>query len=71
GKEFRARMERRKEEVLAERMSLSHPILFSSQKINQAKKNIEKTDWADLWLNETREVADYVISQGADNANSS
>ncbi|MFP4029759.1 MAG: hypothetical protein ACLFWL_18425 [Candidatus Brocadiia bacterium] len=64
--EFRARMERRKEEVLAERMSLSHPILFSSQKINQAKKNIEKTDWADLWLNETREVADYVISQGAD-----
>jgi hypothetical protein len=63
-KTFRQKVERRKDRMLKDRVRVRHPALLSEAEVEQARKNIEKTDWARKWFRQHKRIADHVVRQG-------
>jgi hypothetical protein len=61
--EFRAMIEARKSELLAERGEVNHPILLTTEDLARAKKNIKETDWAASWFANVQAYADELLEQ--------
>lgn len=65
-KEFRAKMEKRKDDILASRVSGHHPVMLIDEQIANAGRHIERSEWAHRWFQNIREVADHVVAQDAE-----
>ena len=63
---FRREIEARKDRMLAARIPVQHPVMLTRQEIEQAKRNVEIADWARVWFDLQKTVADYVVAQPAD-----
>ncbi|MBI2951146.1 heparinase II/III family protein, partial [bacterium] len=63
---FREKVERRKAEMLSSGVRVLHPVLLTEREIDQARKNIRRTDWAKRWFEGHRRIADHVVAQGDD-----
>jgi len=63
---FREEVERRKETMLSTGVRVRHPVLLTEREIDQARKNIRRTDWAKRWFEGHRRIADHVVAQGDD-----
>ncbi len=61
--EFREVMEKRKEDMLARRTTVKHPIFLTEKQIDQARRNIQNAEWAGRWFENIRTVADHVAGQ--------
>ncbi len=61
--EFRNVMEKRKDDILARRTKVIHPVLLTEKQIDQARKNIENTEWARKWFENIQTIADHVAGQ--------
>jgi hypothetical protein len=60
---FRARIECRKERLLAAAIRVRHPALLTDQEVEQAERNIRKTACAREWFEKLERDADYVASR--------
>ena len=65
-REFRAAIERRKDEMLPARVAVEEPALFSRRAVRRARRNLAALPQAAQWFEEAREVADYVVGQPDD-----
>ena len=63
---FRERIEKRKDEMLAARVSVKHPAMLSEQELAQARRNIEAAQWAEEWFEKQKEIADHFVSRSDD-----
>lgn len=60
---FRQEMEKRKDELLANRKAVRHPTLISEAQFATARRNIAETQWGKAWFNGIQSVSDYIIAQ--------
>lgn len=60
---FRDQIEHRKDELLASRSEVRHPVLLTDAQIEQARRNIDTADWARHWYKQQLEIAKYVAAQ--------
>lgn len=60
---FRQEVEARKDRMLAARLPLRHPVLFTEAELAQARQNMESADWARAWFQRHRDLAQYCIAQ--------
>lgn len=60
---FREATERRKDEMLARRVRVAHPVMLTEEQVAQARRNIGKRAWTKAWLKGVHEIADYAVSQ--------
>ncbi len=60
---FRESMERRKDRLLAGRVPVEHPTLLGKAEIEQARRNVEVTEWAKSWFGSHKKTADYIVEQ--------
>ncbi|UCD29840.1 MAG: heparinase II/III family protein, partial [Planctomycetota bacterium] len=63
---FRQAIESRKDEILAARIEVKHPVLLTEQDIERARRNIQIADWAGNWYESQKKLADYLIVQSDD-----
>ena len=61
--EFRRMMEQRKDEMLARRLPVRHPVMVSKEDIARAHQNIEQTEWGKEWFRQIISMADYIVGQ--------
>lgn len=61
---FREEMERRKDELLANSVRVTHPAMLSAAQLAQAKKNAAETDWGRDWVKSQISAADAFLGQG-------
>jgi len=62
-REFRAAIEKRKDEMLAARVPVEAPAQFSRRAVRRARRNIAALPGAAEWFEKVREVADYMAGQ--------
>ncbi|MSS73752.1 MAG: hypothetical protein EXS64_20025 [Candidatus Latescibacteria bacterium] len=60
---FRKAVERRKEEMLAARVPVKHPVLVTEKEFEQARRNIRSAAWARRWFRHYKRIADHVAGQ--------
>lgn len=60
---FLAKLEARKDELLAARAPVRHPALLTAAEFRRARRNIEQSAWGRKWLAQTRKIADHVAGQ--------
>lgn len=60
---FRVQVEQRKDRMLAGRMPVRHPALFTKEQWACGRRNISETAWGKAWFNTLKEKADYIVSQ--------
>jgi hypothetical protein len=60
---FRKAVEQRKDQMLAHRIQVRHPVLFNPDQWAQARRNIEETAWGKAWFTEILKMADHVVAQ--------
>lgn len=63
---FREQIEQRKSDLLEARVPLKHPVMMTPEAMERARRNIASADWAKMWADRNREIADYVAGQPAD-----
>ncbi|MEN6627927.1 MAG: heparinase II/III family protein [Candidatus Sumerlaeia bacterium] len=63
--EFRRRMERRKDDLLASRLPVRHPALLGQDAKATALRNIEQADWARRMADRWKRLADELVAQPA------
>jgi hypothetical protein len=63
---FRASIEKRKDDLMAARAAVAHPVMIGPEQIEQARRNIASAEWARHWASKIRELADFVVSQPDD-----
>ena len=64
--EFRLWIEKRKDEMLANRIPIEHPVLLTGEDFERAKHKIKTTDWAAQWYKSLKAHADFLINQQDD-----
>ncbi len=60
---FRARMEARKDALLAERAPVAHPVLYTDAERDRARANVASSAWAREWRDSQIALADYLVAQ--------
>ncbi|MBI3945043.1 MAG: heparinase II/III family protein [Armatimonadetes bacterium] len=66
--DYRADAERRKDDMLAGRLPVVHPVLLTEEQARQARANIEAAPWAREWFERRKAMADHIIAQPEDYA---
>lgn len=61
--EFRRQMEKRKDDLLAHRLPLRHPVLLDRDAKATARRNIEQADWARRMAEGWKRQADELVAQ--------
>jgi hypothetical protein len=59
-------MEKRKDEILARRLPVRHPVLLTETEFNRARRNIRQTRWAATWYRQVLKIANHVAAQPSD-----
>lgn len=62
--EFRRRIESRKDQLLAGRLRVRHPVLLDGAQLETARSNIAGTSWGREWFDREKSRADDVLRQG-------
>lgn len=60
---FRDEIEKRKDEMLATRSQVMHPVMLGEEEIEQARRNIAAYELAKKWFQGQRRIADYIAGQ--------
>lgn len=61
--DFRARMEARKDRLLAGRQATPHPFFYTEEDVARARRNIARASWAQRWFAEQKQLGDYLLSR--------
>jgi hypothetical protein len=60
---FREEVERRKDEMLAARMPVSHAVMLSAAEVGELRRKVADAAWAREAFTRAKDIADYLIAQ--------
>jgi hypothetical protein len=60
--QFRQAVENRKDQMLADRVPVTHPIMLPPKTLAELRKKIKTVDWAKRWFKGEKAVADHVLA---------
>ncbi|MCE9591001.1 MAG: heparinase II/III-family protein [Planctomycetes bacterium] len=64
-REFRASIERRKDDILARRAPVAHPVTLTDEQVEIARRNIKTAPWARQRFDDLMAIAEHVAAQPA------